>query len=502
MNGWIYWAQDHLTALVLNMRRTLLQIAILISVVLLLLWLSVFLYGSFYYSYIPSVSYTTPVHLVFRSDCDSRDALCSFPIANISLFRNGREKVMMYGQPYRISLWLQMPESPVNQNLGMFMVQMSCYTKTGTVISTVSRSAMLHYKSWLLQTLDTLLYAPLFVTGLLEQMQVVEVELYSDYKEDSYTPTIGAVIEIQTKHIEIYKAQLLIRAYFTGIRYLLYTFPVMSAIIGVSTNFTFLCVLVLASYLHVVWGRLWSPDGARSQVESHQRPSEQHPERARLPSLSHPLLRSRGSISLSVIDSSPRRTPGTSPRGSLQNQDLQQAETPGTSWHSARLASSSRVVQERPPGDSPRASIPATEGSLRTSQLNSNDFPRGSIPASEGNLRISQPNSNGPPLETVGLTEQEPTAEAESGPTRPPSGMPNSDNSAEAEPGPTGTPSGMPDSDAADSAEAEPGPTGTPSGMPDSDAADSVFDHSVEESSTPSSRQPSAMTEAAQQFLQ
>ncbi|XP_059811154.1 seipin isoform X4 [Hypanus sabinus] len=453
MNGWIYWAQDHLTALVLNMRRTLLQIAILISVVLLLLWLSVFLYGSFYYSYIPSVSYTTPVHLVFRSDCDSKGVLCSFPVANISLLRNGREKVMMYGQPYQISLWLQMPESPINQNLGMFMVQMSCYTKTGAIISTISRSAMLHYKSWLLQTLDTLLFAPLFITGLLEQMQVVEVEFYSDYKEDSYTPTIGAVIEIQTKHIEIYKAQLLIRAHFTGIRYLLYTFPAMSAIIGVSTNFTFLCVLVLASYLHVVWRGIWSADGAESQVEGRRTTL---PERGRSLSLSDPLIRTRGDLLLSIIGSSLRQTPSSSPRVSLQDHNLQLAATPGTSRHSTGLASGSPVMQEQPPGDSPRGSIPASEGRLRTSQLN----------------------SIGPPLETVGLMEQPPAAEAEPGPNR--------------------TSSGMPDSDATNSAEAEPGPNRTSSGMPDSDATNSALDHPAEEASG----QLSAMTDTSQQTLQ
>lgn len=46
----------------------------------------------------------------------------------------------MYGQPYRVSLELEMPESPVNEQLGMFMVKMSCYTKDGTIVSTVARS--------------------------------------------------------------------------------------------------------------------------------------------------------------------------------------------------------------------------------------------------------------------------------------------------------------------------------------------------------------------------
>ncbi|XP_060711490.1 uncharacterized protein LOC132836180 [Hemiscyllium ocellatum] len=205
-----------------------------------------------------------------RTDCDSQGLLCSYPVGNISLLRNGKEKVMTYGTSYRICLRLLMPESPINQNLGMFMVRMTCYTKEGSEISSVSRSAMLHYKSWLLQTLDTLVYAPLFVTGLVEQAQVVEVEMYSDYQEDSYMPTMGAVIEIQTRRIEIYKAQLQIHAHFTGIRYILYRFPVTSAIIGVATNFTFLCVLVLASYLQWIWGGLWPPDSRATPPQGPQ----------------------------------------------------------------------------------------------------------------------------------------------------------------------------------------------------------------------------------------
>lgn len=49
-------------------------------------------------------------------------------------------QVLMYGQPYRVTLELELPESPVNQGLGMFLVTISCYTRGGRVISTSSRS--------------------------------------------------------------------------------------------------------------------------------------------------------------------------------------------------------------------------------------------------------------------------------------------------------------------------------------------------------------------------
>ncbi|XP_077180795.1 seipin [Paroedura picta] len=263
----LLWAQDVATLLILRVRRTVLQTAILLCVLLLLLWVSIFLYGSFYYSYMPTVSYVSPVHYQFRSDCSlSGPELCSFPVANVSFLKNSRDRVLMYGQPYRISVELELPESPVNQNLGMFMVVISCYTKGGHIISSSARSAMLHYRSDLLQLLDTMTFAGLFLSGFSEQKQTVEVELFSDYKEDSYSPTIGALVEIQSKRIQIYGAQLRIHAHFTGLRYLLYNFPVTSAILGVTSNFVFLSVLVLFSYLQWIWGSVWPRDSLSIQV--------------------------------------------------------------------------------------------------------------------------------------------------------------------------------------------------------------------------------------------
>ncbi|KAM9133658.1 seipin isoform 2-T2 [Pangshura tecta] len=277
----LQWAQEVAALLLLRVRRTVLQTAILLCVLLLLLWIAVFLYGSFYYSYMPTVSFVSPVHYHFRTDCGSPGPdLCSFPIANLSLVKNNRDRVLMYGQPYRISLELELPESPVNQELGMFMVVMSCYTKGGRIVSSTARSTMLHYRSGLLQTLDTLVFAGLFFLGFAEQKQMVEVELYSDYREDSYVPTVGAVIEIQTKRIQIYGAQLRIHAHFTGLRYLLYNFPVISAILGVASNFTFLSVIVLFSYLQWIWGSVWPREPLSVQVNTrdgaslHQRREE------------------------------------------------------------------------------------------------------------------------------------------------------------------------------------------------------------------------------------
>nr|XP_061812413.1 seipin-like [Nerophis lumbriciformis] len=261
----LHWLHDVAAVTLLKARRTLFQAAVLFCVLGLLLWVSIFLYGSFYYSYMPTVSFSAPVHYYFNSDCDA-SKLCSFPMANISLLKNDRDQVMAFGQPYRISLELELPESPANEQLGMFMVKMSCYSKGGKTVSSVRRSTMLHYRSALLQTLSTFFFSPFLLTGMAEQKQLIEVELFPAYKTNSYQPTVGAVIEIQSRRVQIYSSQLRIHAYFTGVRYVLYNFPLMSAVVGVASNFAFIGAVVLFSYLQFVWGGLWPPDQVRVKV--------------------------------------------------------------------------------------------------------------------------------------------------------------------------------------------------------------------------------------------
>ncbi|XP_072736804.1 seipin isoform X2 [Ciconia boyciana] len=276
------WGQATGSLLLLRARRAALRAGVLACAALLLLWVSIFLYGSFYYSYVPAIAFVRPVHYAFRTDCGSPGPeLCSFPTANVSLLGGNREKVLLYGQLYRISLELELPESPVNRDLGMFMVAITCYGAGGRPLASAARAAMLHYRSRLLRTLDTVAFAGLFLAGFAEQKQTLEVELYSHYREDSYAPTEGAVLEIRSRRIQLYGARLRVHAHFTGLRYLLYHFPLTSALLGVAGNFAFLTILLLAGYLQWAWGSLWprpAPQARRSEGPGATREPEEEGE--------------------------------------------------------------------------------------------------------------------------------------------------------------------------------------------------------------------------------
>uniref|UniRef100_A0A8C2Q7F8 Seipin n=1 Tax=Cyprinus carpio TaxID=7962 RepID=A0A8C2Q7F8_CYPCA len=271
INGLVGQILETTSALLVRIRQKLLEMALLICVILLVFWLASFLYGSFYYSFMPTANFITPnVFLISRTDCPSpHHSVCSFPVANVSLLKNGKHQVMTYGQPYQITLELEMPESPANQELGMFLVKMTPYSKAGQIVDVSARSAMLHYHSSLLQALGTVVFSPMLLTGASEQKQPVIYNCPSLFFVQ-YKPTVGAVIEIHSQHIQIYRAHLYIFAQFTGIRYLMYHFPLISALIGVMSNFAFLSLIIVLSFLQFNLGMFSLLQAVKIQEEKNE----------------------------------------------------------------------------------------------------------------------------------------------------------------------------------------------------------------------------------------
>ena len=78
-----------------------------------------------------------------------------------------------------------MPESPANHNLGMFMVCAEMRDQFTNLQDHACRSAILHFKSSLVRMIRTWLLSPIYVLGLYEEKQTVEVEIFSNYMEDA-----------------------------------------------------------------------------------------------------------------------------------------------------------------------------------------------------------------------------------------------------------------------------------------------------------------------------
>ncbi|XP_044253786.1 seipin [Tribolium madens] len=240
-----------------NVREILFRGTVVALITALLVWLAIFMYIAFYYAYVPTISHERPVYLKFRS-CDKEScvassgnkAICSFPSAHIKLTE--RQRLLMLGQPYKIHLDLEMPESPTNRDLGMFMVCADFVGSDGKTLINSCRSTMLHYRGFLLDTLYKIVFSPFFVFGSAEEKQNIHVELFSDFEEVESEPVTDIFIEIQTRHIEIYSARFLINAHFTGLRFLMYNWPVFSAAIGITSNLVFIAIVCMISWYQII----------------------------------------------------------------------------------------------------------------------------------------------------------------------------------------------------------------------------------------------------------
>ncbi|XP_073829852.1 lipid droplet biogenesis associated protein seipin [Musca autumnalis] len=230
-----------------SMRELVLRIGLIAFVVALIIWAAVFMYASFYYAYMPAISHTRPVHMQFKT-CLDTSTPCTFPHAHVSLTK--KQQLLMVGQSYRVIIQIEMPESPQNLDLGMFMVCGEMRDLESMLRGHSCRSAMMRYRSPLIRTISTWALSPLYVLGFREEFQKVSVEIFSNYLEQKHHPITDVYVEIQSQKIQFYTVSLHIVADFTGLRYIMHNWPVMSAIVAISTNLFFILVIFLLSWYH------------------------------------------------------------------------------------------------------------------------------------------------------------------------------------------------------------------------------------------------------------
>jgi len=210
----------------------------------LVLALSIFLYATFYYAYMPVEMHHIPIHLQFQP-CKDSNARCSFPSANLSLSRNQK---LHQGQTYSISLRLEIPDSPVNENHGMFMTCLKISSATGDQIGESCKSSISQYRSPLLRTMETVTYSPTLLTGWSSQKQDLHINYFSNFQTDPRTPAESINVEIQSRHLEVAEASLEIHAELKGLKYLMYRHPWISSIFGVGTFISILATIILVSW--------------------------------------------------------------------------------------------------------------------------------------------------------------------------------------------------------------------------------------------------------------
>jgi seipin len=155
------------------------------------------------------------------------------------------------GLDYSVSVVLEMPESAVNRQSGMFLMCLHMKASSGESVRSECRSTMLHYRSELLRAIETLVLAPLFMTGHILESQKLTVTFADDYRDDPLMPVVAIDLQILSRFVEVYSVRFLIHARFTGLRYIMFHFPILSAVIGTLLQVIVLSVIILFSWCKV-----------------------------------------------------------------------------------------------------------------------------------------------------------------------------------------------------------------------------------------------------------
>ena len=166
--------------------------------IVLVLILSIFLYGTFYYAYIPKDVYKLPLDLQFHP-CNESRLRCSYPSGELTL---GRTVKLNPGQAYTLSSKLVLPDNPVNEDHGMFMTCLTISSTNGQVDQSCKASVM-EYRSSLLRMLETLAYLPGLLTGFTSQKQEVHIDFFDKFELNPHNPGEILTLEILSKHLEV-----------------------------------------------------------------------------------------------------------------------------------------------------------------------------------------------------------------------------------------------------------------------------------------------------------
>lgn len=233
-----------------------------------LLCFSVSLYTLFYQWYIPRffIIYqiyfqhdvachqlaTTSSVIGFNGDstaCQhSTNSLKDCQFVHYDLYCNN--KYFQTSQIYDFELNLQMPDSYVNQNLGMFMIRLRLFDVDEKQLFTIARPAIYPYKSNYIRIIKLFAHLLFYLFGYTESYWL-NINLIDQHVNNidilQFDNVYRIRVEIETyKSIEIIPpSQLRITARLEGIKYWMYFWPVTTFIVSTTVIFFTLVLMIL-----------------------------------------------------------------------------------------------------------------------------------------------------------------------------------------------------------------------------------------------------------------
>lgn len=219
------------------------------------------LYALFYYLVIPSRFHEQAVFLDYgRHASLSRSGLAelTLPRAVLNLHTPTHQwqaselvdappqtpTVLVPGVKYDVIVELDMPESRVNMDVGMFMVATELRAQDHALLASSARAAIVRDSHTLVRWMRVAFWAVPYALGFSDPTQKVTVLAINGFTESKRFPTTEVVVRLNNPEVQVYAAKLTIIAQLTGFRYLMYHWSVPTAIL-VILNIAFLEALAL-----------------------------------------------------------------------------------------------------------------------------------------------------------------------------------------------------------------------------------------------------------------
>lgn len=243
-----------LKCILVQVWRTVFTLSTLFSI-------SVFLYILFYYWHVPELVSKHRVYFQHDIACHqlSSKPLDSCLFVYYDLPNVNREGFFKFGQRYHVDLELQMPDSPVNRNLGMFMINLKLMDNNNHLLFASSRPARLFYRSTMVRLAQQMIYIVPLVLGLSSEVDHLHIGLIDDDHQQTIIPfhhVDKMRLEVVTyREIEmISPSQLVITAQMEGIQYWMYFWKYTFASVAINSIFIslafFVSVLKVCAYFY------------------------------------------------------------------------------------------------------------------------------------------------------------------------------------------------------------------------------------------------------------
>jgi hypothetical protein len=183
-----------------------------------LIWTSVATYGLFYVVVMPASAASSQLFFDYSCSKASQSACigdtgtnqCTFPCsptASVDIFARhtsweplhpdvipesiSKTRILNPGKNYFLEVLLQLPESAVNTEAGIFSVRVDLTSKDGTVLARSHRSARIpHESGWISVVRKFLVLLPL-ILGALSETRTVLVASFRHYVESAAHPLVS-----------------------------------------------------------------------------------------------------------------------------------------------------------------------------------------------------------------------------------------------------------------------------------------------------------------------